>query len=74
MEISHADCFADGVYLWHLEIVDRMSQYFQNIAQAISTLFGGLKVTWKHFLEARNSRSPIGVEDKDYFEQKEGIV
>lgn len=51
-----------------------MSQYFQNIAQTILTLFGGLKVTWQHFVDARNSRTPIGVEDKDYFGQKDGIV
>ncbi|MGL1885249.1 MAG: 4Fe-4S binding protein [Reichenbachiella sp.] len=51
-----------------------MSNYFKNIAQTAGSLLYGLKVTFRHMLEARESRTPIGVEDKDYFEQSEGIV
>ena len=34
----------------------------------------GLRLTWRHFLEARESRKPVGVADESYFDQKTGIV
>ncbi|MEP2024442.1 4Fe-4S binding protein, partial [Reichenbachiella sp.] len=51
-----------------------MKQYFKNIIQTSSSLLYGLKITMRHFWQARNSRKPVGVEDKTYFEQKDGIV
>ncbi len=51
-----------------------MKQYFKNIIQTSSSLLYGLKITMRHFWQARTSRTPVGVEDKTYFEQKEGIV
>lgn len=51
-----------------------MKQYFKNIIQTTASLAYGLKITLRHFWQARTSRTPVGVEDKTYFEQKEGIV
>lgn len=51
-----------------------MKQYFLNIVRVSSSLLHGLKITMRHFWQARRSRTPVGVEDKTYFEQKEGIV
>ncbi|MEO9849309.1 MAG: 4Fe-4S binding protein [Reichenbachiella sp.] len=51
-----------------------MKQYFKNIIQTTSSLLYGLKITLRHFWQARESRKPVGVEDKTYFDQKNGIV
>jgi len=51
-----------------------MRAYFANIAQTCFSLLHGLKITWRHFLDARTSRKPIAVFDPDYFAQKDGIV
>ena len=51
-----------------------MKQYFKNIIHTTASLAYGLKITMRHFWQARTSRTPVGVEDKTYFEQKEGIV
>jgi len=48
--------------------------YFSNIATTISSLFTGLRLTWKHFLAARNSRKPLAPSDENYFTQGEGIA
>ncbi len=47
--------------------------YFGNIGTATRTLLHGLKLTWRHFLESRQSRKPVGVEQDNYFEQQTGI-
>ena len=51
-----------------------MNKYFINILSTVASLAYGLKITWKHFLDARTSRKPIGVSEKEYFTQKDGIV
>ena len=51
-----------------------MSNYWENIKTASKTLAGGLKVTWKHLKDARKSRSPLYVDDANYFEQQNGIM
>ncbi|WP_224999663.1 NADH-quinone oxidoreductase subunit I [Cesiribacter sp. SM1] len=47
--------------------------YFGNMGTATRTLLHGLKLTWRHFLESRQSRKPVGVEQDNYFEQQTGI-
>ncbi|AHM62184.1 NADH dehydrogenase I subunit I [Flammeovirgaceae bacterium 311] len=47
--------------------------YFKNIGIATRTLLHGLKLTWRHFVQARESRKPMGVEQDNYFEQQTGI-
>ncbi len=51
-----------------------MSTYFLNIARTMGSLLYGLKITFRHFLEARKLRKPIGVSDDNYFSNKEGVV
>lgn len=48
--------------------------YWGNIREGVSSLLEGLGLSWKHLLEARQSRKPIGVADEHYFEQQTGIV
>lgn len=50
-----------------------MSGYFKNISNTVQTLSNGMKLTLEHLWEARNSREPVGVEDEQYFNQKDGI-
>lgn len=50
------------------------NSYFGNVWEGISSLVKGLGLTFKHFLNARRHRRPVGVESNDYFEQKDGIV
>ncbi|MEP4533246.1 MAG: 4Fe-4S binding protein [Cyclobacteriaceae bacterium] len=51
-----------------------MSGYFKNIKDSIRTLSGGLKITLGYLADARKSRTPIGIEDEQYFEADKGIV
>lgn len=48
--------------------------YWGNIREGVSSLLGGLKLSFKHLMDARKHREPIGVEDAHYFEQDHGIV
>ena len=48
--------------------------YWGNIKDAVGSLFEGLRLSLRHLWEARESRTPIGVEDTNYFEQSTGIV
>lgn len=50
------------------------NSYWGNIKDAVSSLFNGLAVTLRHIWEAKDSRTPIGIEDNNYFNQKTGIV
>ncbi len=50
------------------------SSYFGNIREGLKTSLEGLRLSFKHILEARESRNPIGIENKDYFKQDTGIV
>jgi formate hydrogenlyase subunit 6/NADH:ubiquinone oxidoreductase subunit I len=48
--------------------------YFGNIKEGIKTSLKGLSLTWRHFMDARQSRKPIFVDNPDYFTQQTGIV
>lgn len=48
--------------------------YWGNIKDAVSSLYEGLTLSLRHFWEATESRTPIGIDDKNYFEQETGIV
>lgn len=48
--------------------------YWGNIREGVSSMVTGLKLSFKHILEARESRTPVGVADPDYFKQETGIV
>jgi len=51
-----------------------MTQYFKDIQEGIRTSVTGLKLTLRHFWQARESRKPINVQDDRYFDQQTGIV
>lgn len=53
---------------------NRKESYFTPIGTAARTLLTGLRLTWKHLKNARNLRTPEGVQDARYFLQKDGIV
>jgi formate hydrogenlyase subunit 6/NADH:ubiquinone oxidoreductase subunit I len=48
--------------------------YFGNIKEGIKTSLKGLSLSWRHLLQARQSRKPIFVDNPDYFKQQTGIV
>jgi formate hydrogenlyase subunit 6/NADH:ubiquinone oxidoreductase subunit I len=55
-------------------LLHKMSQYFKDIQEGIQTTLTGLKLTFRHLLDARQSRKPINVQQTDYFGQDTGIV
>jgi len=48
--------------------------YFKDISQGIATTVSGLTLSLKHILQARKSRTSVGVEQDNYFNQDTGIV
>ncbi|MFL5730633.1 MAG: 4Fe-4S dicluster domain-containing protein [Cytophagaceae bacterium] len=50
------------------------NSYFGNIAEGFQSMWTGLKLTLRHFADARKSRKPIGMQDENYFSQDKGIV
>ena len=57
-----------------LEVADDMKGYFENIRSSVQTLSNGMKLTLRYLWEARESRTPLGISDADYFKQETGIV
>ena len=51
-----------------------MSGYFANISSGLTTVLSGMKLTFRHILQARRQHKNIGVENPSYFEQETGIV
>lgn len=49
------------------------SRYWSNITTTIKTLAKGLKITARHIITANNSRTSTGIDQKDYFDQKDGL-
>lgn len=49
--------------------------YWSNIGQVFTTLSAGLKITWKHFVDAfkYKNRGEEGVENKSYFDHQNGV-
>lgn len=48
--------------------------YFGNIKEAVGSLLEGLRLSFRHLLEARESRKPMGIKEDNYFDQQSGIV
>lgn len=48
--------------------------YFGDILEGITSLWAGLKVTFRHFIDARKRRPVMSVEDASYFQWDSGIV
>ncbi len=52
----------------------KKNTYFSDIKDGFSSLKHGLKLTMKHFKDAKQSHAPTNVEDPNYFKQNTGIV
>jgi len=50
------------------------NSYWGNIREGISSLLTGLRLSFKHILDAREKRKPYGISEPEYFQQQEGIV
>jgi formate hydrogenlyase subunit 6/NADH:ubiquinone oxidoreductase subunit I len=50
------------------------NSYFGNIAEGFQSLWTGLKLTVRHFIDAGKKRKNIGVQNNNYFAQDKGIV
>jgi formate hydrogenlyase subunit 6/NADH:ubiquinone oxidoreductase subunit I len=48
--------------------------YWKNISEAIASLSQGLRLTFKHMINARHSVKPVGIFDNTYFNHTDGIV
>ncbi len=47
--------------------------YWQNISSSVESLLTGLRLTFRHFMNARRTRKPVGIFDSTYFQQPDGI-
>jgi len=57
-----------------LATTNDLKEYWHKISHATSTLKTGLKLTFKHLKEARNSRDPLYPDATNYFDQQNGIM
>jgi formate hydrogenlyase subunit 6/NADH:ubiquinone oxidoreductase subunit I len=51
-----------------------MTEYWKDIKEGITSSWQGLKISFRHFLAARQSRTPVFVDDPTYFLQDTGLV
>jgi NADH-quinone oxidoreductase subunit I len=47
--------------------------YWQTIVKSVTTLWAGLRITFRHILNARRSQRPMIISSQAYFDQPEGI-
>jgi formate hydrogenlyase subunit 6/NADH:ubiquinone oxidoreductase subunit I len=52
----------------------KQHSYWQNISSSVDSLLTGLKLTFRHFRNARKSRKPVAIYDSSYFQQPDGIA
>lgn len=50
------------------------SSYWNNITRAVSTLYQGLKLTGKHIVQARHSKTSVDITSAGYFDKQKGIA
>lgn len=51
-----------------------VGSYFQHMRNGFQSLAQGLKITLRHFWNARHSRKPLAISNKSYFTQPDGIA
>ncbi len=49
-------------------------RYWQPIFLTTHSLWRGLRITFSHILSARKSKEPLSIQDKNYFNQPDGIA
>lgn len=52
----------------------RSRGYWENIAFAASSLWAGLKITLRHFANARKNNTPVYIKKDEYFKNSTGIA
>ncbi len=57
-----------------LAIFATMKGYFKDIFDTYKSLKIGMSLTLKHLVAARNPHKPLAINNKEYFQQSEGIV
>lgn len=50
------------------------TSYWRNITTSVESLLTGLRLTFRHFKNARKSRKPVAIFDPTYFQQPDGIA
>ena len=50
------------------------SSYFGHVGEAVRSLLGGLRLSFRHLWQARRHREPMGVAEDNYFARQDGIV
>ncbi|HEY0741402.1 MAG TPA: 4Fe-4S dicluster domain-containing protein [Chryseosolibacter sp.] len=50
------------------------NSYWHDITSSVDSLLTGLRLTFRHFRNARRSRKPIAIYDSTYFQQPDGIA
>ena len=48
--------------------------YLKNIADSVQSLYKGLRITFSHFVKARNSQNVVAISDNKYFDDRVGIA
>jgi formate hydrogenlyase subunit 6/NADH:ubiquinone oxidoreductase subunit I len=54
--------------------MERTTSYWKNIPDTISSLWAGLRITFRHILQARKSQRPVIISSATYFDQPTGIA
>lgn len=50
------------------------STYLGSIAEGVTSIMEGMKLTWKHLRQSNEMRKPMSPSDENYFKQSTGIV
>ena len=48
--------------------------YWHNIINAVTSLWAGLKITFRHMIKATKTQKPLPIQSTNYFQEREGIA
>ncbi|MBF9255361.1 NADH-quinone oxidoreductase subunit I [Pontibacter sp. 172403-2] len=54
--------------------MEKAIKHKSGFRESVQSLLSGLRLTWRHFRNARSRRTPEYVSDKNYFSQPDGLV
>ena len=52
----------------------KTTHYWQNVIEAVTSLYRGLTITFRHLLQARRTQELVSITEGNYFAQREGIA
>lgn len=67
-------CVTSFSLLFLLYMSNHTSAYWKNIVDSVYSIYLGLKVTLRHFFQARKNQTIAAVSHAKYFEQRSGIA